>query len=48
MSFRRYSIKFADGKSATYLDPSGDKPESVIHELFAFFAKGYVLRVDPL
>lgn len=48
MIIRRYSMVFADGKSATVLDPANEPPETLIPALIAIFASGYVLRVDPL
>lgn len=48
MIIRRYSMVFADGKSATVLDPSNEPPETLIPSLVAMFAAGYVLRVAPL
>lgn len=45
---RRYSIHFADGKSATVLDMVPDPPELLIPGLFAQFAAGYVVKVEPL
>lgn len=48
MIMRRYSMVFADGKTATVLDPDSEPLETLIPALIAIFAPGYVVRVDPL
>ena len=48
ISVRRYTIRFADGKTSTVLDMEGESPETTIPGLVAKFAPGYVLEVIPV
>lgn len=45
---RRYTMRFADGKTSTVLDMEGEPPEILIPGLVAMFAAGYVLEVIPV
>lgn len=48
MIIRRYLLFFADGKTATCIDPLGEPLETLIPSLTAIFADGYLLRVQRL
>ena len=42
---QRYQVLFADGRSATVLDVSGEDPAAVIDWLVAYFRPGFVIEV---
>lgn len=45
---RKYQLRFATGRVATFLDPDREPPADMTRALFDWFGAGYLLEVIEL